>query len=137
MSIEQNKASVVHLHEALGKGDLSVLPEFFAPDFVQHSTPEVKGLEGMKQMMTMQRTAFPDWQEKIERMVGEGDLVAVSYTISGTFTGKYGDIAPTGKKFSLPYLILARFKGGKQVESWMYGDSLTWYQQLGIKPPSQ
>jgi predicted ester cyclase len=137
MSVAENKAAVRRLHEAMGKREWSVIPELFAPNYVNHNYPEFKGPAGVKQMFTMIAGAFSDYQEKIEHIVAEGDLVAVSYTISGTFTGKYGDIAPTGKKFSMPNLVLARFKDGKQVEAWMYGDSMAWYQQLGIKPPSQ
>lgn len=137
MSVEQNKTAVRRLHEAVVKRDWSVLPELFATTYVNHNYLEFKGPAGVKQMFTTLTNAFTDYSEKIEHMVAEGDLVAVSYTLSGTFTGKYGDIAPTGKKFSMPNLVLARFKDGKQVEAWMYGDSLAWYQQLGIPVPAQ
>ena len=86
--------------------------------------------------MTVMKTAFPDYHETIENMVAEGDMVAVFYTLKGTFTGKFGDTAPTGKKFSLPAVVLARFKNGKQVEAWPYMDSLSWYQQMGVPIPS-
>ena len=134
MSVESNKAAAYRLNEVMNKGNWSVLPELFAPEYVFHTTPEVKGPEGVEQSFTAMRTAFPDYQEKIEHMVAEGDLVAVFYTITGTFTGKYGDIAPTGKKFSLPAAVLARFKDGKQIEARPYMDSSSWYQQLGISP---
>jgi predicted ester cyclase len=135
MSTEQNKAAVNRLHEAVQKRTWSVLPELFAPNYIMHSTPEVKGPEGVKQMFAGMIGALPDYNETIERMVAEGDLVAVSYTMAGTFKERYGDIAPTGKKFSMPGAIIARFKNGKQVDSWPYGDSLAWYRQLGISPP--
>ena len=137
MSTEKNKASVRRLNEAMNKGNLAILPELFAPNYVLHTTPEVKGLEALKQSFTNLRTAFPDYHEKIEYMVAEGDLVAVFYTLTGTFKGKSGDIAPTGKKMSLPAVVLARFKDGKQVEAWQYADSLVWYRQLGIPIPTQ
>lgn len=113
-----------------------MLPELFAPDHVTHGTQNLQGPEGVKQMMTVFVTAFPDYQENIENIIAEGDMVAVSYTLTGTFTGKYGDIPPTGKKLSLPYFVLARFKDGKQVESWMYGDELGFFQQMGIPIPA-
>jgi predicted ester cyclase len=137
MSVEQNKASVRHLNEAVNKGNFSILSEFFAPDYVFHTTPEIKGPEGIKQSFTTGRIAFPDYHEKIEHLVAEGDLVAVFYTLTGTFTGKYGDVAPTGKKFSIPVVVLTRFKGDKQVEAWQYADSLAWSRQLGIPVPAR
>ena len=136
MSTEQNKAAVRRLNEAVNKGNFDIAPELFAADFIFHTTPEAKGPEGFKQTMTVMKTAFPDYHETIENMVAEGDMVAVFYTLKGTFTGKFGDTAPTGKKFSLPAVVLARFKNGKQVEAWPYMDSLSWYQQMGVPIPS-
>jgi predicted ester cyclase len=137
MSTEKNKANVRRLNEAVNKGNLSILPELFAPNYVLHTTPEYKGPEGVKQFITAMRTAFPDYRETINNMVAEGDMVAVFYTLQGTFKGEYGGIAPTGKKFTLPYAILSRFENGRQVEAWQYGDSLAYYRQLGIPIPPQ
>jgi len=137
MSTEENKAAVRRLNEAINKEDWSVLPEHFAPNYVSHgfAAEDVKGLEGIKQSFTGMRTAFPDYQEKIEYMVAEGDLVAVFYTIRGTFKGELAGSAPTGKKFEAPIAVLARFENGKQVEAWLYMNTLALYQQLGISPP--
>ena len=137
MSVEGNKASVRRLNAAINKGDFSNLSEFFTPNYVFHTTPEVKGPEGVKQMFTMVKTAFPDYHETIKYIIAEGDLVAAFDTLGGTFKGKYGDIAPTGKQFSLPNVVLSRFEGGKQVEAWPFADSLAFYRQLGISPPGQ
>lgn len=137
MSTEEvNKESVRRLNEAVNKGDFSYLSEFFAPNYVFHTTTEVKGPEGIKQEFANMRTAFPDYHEKIEHVVAEGDLVAVFYTLTGTFKGELAGIAPTGKKFSMPIAVLARFENGKQVEAWPYMDALTFYQQLGVSPPT-
>ncbi|HUT67998.1 MAG TPA: ester cyclase [Dehalococcoidales bacterium] len=135
MSTAQNKASVRRLNAAMNKGDFSILPELFAPNYVFHTTPEVKGPEALKQSFTALRNAFPDYKEKIEHMVAEGEMVAVFYTLQGTFKGKYGDMAPTGKKMTITNAVLARFKGDKQVEAWQYIDSLEWYRQLGMPIP--
>ena len=137
MSVEQNKVAVRRLHEVVAKRNWSTFSELFAPAFVYHSNPEVKGPEGVKQMFTALTVAFPDYNETIERMAAEGDLVSVSYTLRGTFTGEYAGTPPTGKKLSLPGTVIARFKDGKQVEAWPYMDSLAWYRQLGIPFPQQ
>ncbi len=137
MSAEENKAAVRRLNEAVNKGDFSVLPELFAPDYVFHMTPEIKGLEALKEYFANQRNAFPDYREKIEYILAEGDLVAVFYTISGTFKGEMAGMAPTGKSYSQPICVLARFRDGKQVEAWGYMDTLAIYRQLGIPIPAE
>jgi predicted ester cyclase len=136
MSTEKNKASVRRFtEEVANKGNLSIIPEFFAPSYVAHATPEFKGPEGLKQYITMMRTAFPDIHQTIEHIIAEGDMVAVYYTMRGTFKGEMMGMAPTGKKLTLPNAVLSRFKDAKQVEAWMYYDSLAMFQQMGVSMP--
>ena len=138
MSTEKNKAIMRRIvEEAFNKGNLAVVDECTAAGYVLHTTPETKGPEGFKQMVTMLRTAFPDMHQTIEDMVAEGDKVAHSVTWRGTFKGEYMGIAPTGKKFTVALAGFTRFAGGKQVEGWIYADALTFYQQLGIPIPAQ
>jgi len=138
MSTEKNKTNVRRVsEEVLNKGNLSIIPELIAPNFVFHTTSEVKGPEGLKQSFTAMRTAFPDYHETIDHMVAEGDMVASFVTMQGTFKGEVAGIAPTGKKMTIKNVNLTRFKDGKQVETWSYSDSLTYYRQLGIPIPPQ
>jgi C-1 hydroxylase len=137
MSVEKNKAAVRRLNEAINKGNWTILPELIATNYVFHATPEVKGPEGFKQSFIAWRAAFPDYHEKLDHIIAEGDMVASFHTLQGTFKGEMAGITPTGKKVSIPVVILARFEGGKQVEAWPYMDSLTMYRQLGIPIPAQ
>ena len=137
MSIEENKAAVLRLSEVMAERDFSKFSGLFASNYIFHSAQEIKGPEGLQQMFTTLTTAFPDYKEKIEHIVAEGDLVAVFYTMTGTFKNAYGDIAPTGKEFSIPSAVLARFENGKQVEAWPYYDSSEWARQVGIPVPQE
>ena len=134
MSIEQNKAAIRRLNEAINSGDFSRLSELFDPEYVFHIQPEIRGGEALIRHFEAQRTAFPDYHEKIRHMVAEDDLVAVFYTISGTFMEKFRGLAQTGRSFSYPICVLARFKNGRQTDAWPYYDTLQAYQQLGVEP---
>src|SRR3989304_3370809 len=138
MSVEKNKATLRRVaEEVFNKGNLSVIPELIAPDYVFRSPLgiEIKGPEGFKQNVTMYRTAFPDIHATINDVVAEGDKVAVRYTMTGTFKGEMMGIAPTGKRLETTGAVFVRFAGGKEVEASSYTDMFAWYQQLGIKPP--
>ncbi|MBA7559051.1 MAG: DUF4440 domain-containing protein [Dehalococcoidia bacterium] len=136
MSVEENIANVRRLNdEVWNRGNLALVDELMAPDYVFHGENEIKGPEGIKQYIAAMRTAFPDLHMTIEGMVAEGDMVAARYTARGTFKGEFMGIAPTGKQMTLPNSAFARFKGGKQVEVWPYMDSLTFYKQMGVTPP--
>jgi steroid delta-isomerase-like uncharacterized protein len=137
MSTKKNKESVQRLHEVTNKRKWDAAPELFTADYVFHSQPEAKGPEGFKQTMSGMAAAFPDYRETIHNIIAEGDMVAVTYTLEGTFTGEMPGVKPTGKKFSLPAVVVCRFKDGKQVEAWPYYDSLSWYQQAGIPLPKE
>ena len=135
MSFEENKAAVLRLHEAIEKRDFTKFSELFTPDYVVHTGQVKNDLDATKQMFLTLTAAFPDYSEKIEHMIAEGDMVAVFYILSGTFKNAFGNTAPTGKKFSVPAAVLAHFKDGKQVEAWQYIDNDEWNRQLGVVSP--
>jgi predicted ester cyclase len=102
MSVAQNKASIRRSTDELwNKGNLAVIPELVAPDYIFHTVMEIKGPEGYGQYVTMVRTAFPDWNETTDYMAAEADMVAAFYTIKGTFKNGFMGMTPTGKKFTI------------------------------------
>ncbi|MDD1753958.1 MAG: ester cyclase [Methanotrichaceae archaeon] len=82
----------------------------------------------------MLRNAFPDLHMRIEDIVAEGDMVAVRYTMQGTFKGKLRNMAPTGNQFKMSSALFMRYKDGKAVETRELYDQLTLFQQLGVNP---
>ena len=135
MSVEKNKESVRRLYEAINKADFSHLEEFFAPDYVNRTMPNVKGVEGVRQLFAGWLDAFPDARTVVDHIIGEGDFVMVTTTMTGTFKGKYGGFEPNGRKLTRTAAVLVRLRDGKQVEAWNYGDSLSFYRQLGLPVP--
>jgi len=139
MPTEQNKAALVRLYEeAINKGNLAVLSEIIAPEYVYHGVGgiELKGPEGFRQYIAMLRTAFPDLKFTLVNVVAEGDYVAHRFTLTGTHKGDLRGIAPTGKRVTATGNVLSRFSGGKEAEAWMEYDTLALYQQLGMMPIS-
>jgi len=138
MSTEQNKAAERRIIEGLNKGDLAIVNELFAADYVYHgpaSLGEARGPEGFKQLVKMIYSGFPDFHMAIEDMVGEGEKVVTRATYSGTHKGEFVGIAPTGKQVSFTGALIARFVDGKEVEAWEELDMLSFMQQLGAIPP--
>ena len=138
MSVEENKAVLRRVAEEIfNKGDLAVVDEVIASNYVYHGSggQEYKGPEGFKQIVTMFRTAFPDLRVTLEDMVAEGDKVAHRLTIRGTHKGELMGIAPTGKQVTISVVTISRFAGGKEVESWSNSDQLGMMQQMGVAPP--
>ena len=82
MSLEENKAIVRRTIEAINKQNLSLCDDLAAPDFVDH-TRQVRGLEVLKQFVTMIYKSFSNFHVTIEDMISEEDKVWIRV--------KYGD----------------------------------------------
>ncbi len=138
MSVEENKAIELRFfEEVVNKGELAVIDELFAANFVDHSA--VPGIaadrEGAKQFFAMAHSAFPDFHSTLEDMFAEGDKVVQRFTARGTHKGEWMGIAPTGKQMTCPGIAIHRITGGKIVEGWTTMDMLCVMVQLGVVPP--
>lgn len=130
MSLEENKAIVRRWIESYNKHNLDSFDEFIAPDYIDHI--HHGGPEGVKQVFNMAFKAFPDWHETIEDIIAEGDKVWVSTTYTGTFTGEYLGLAPTGKKVTTAAFDIYRIANGKLVEGRNFTNDLALLKPLGV-----
>jgi steroid delta-isomerase-like uncharacterized protein len=133
-----NKESLrKQIEEVWNKGNLEIIPEVISTDFsmMDLSGVELKGPEGFSQMVTFWRSMFPDLRFTIVDMVAEGDKVAAHVTYTGTFTGPFGDIEPTGKQVNMMEATFYVFKDGKVIGQTIFLDFLSFYQQSGIPIP--
>ena len=138
MSVEENKAIERRFfEEVVNKGNLAVLDELLAPNFVDRSgLPGIApDREGYKQFFAMAHSAFPDFHSTLEDMFAEGDKVVQRFTARGTHKGEWMGIAPTGKQMTVSGIAIHRITGGKIVEGWTSMDMLGALQQLGVVPP--
>jgi steroid delta-isomerase-like uncharacterized protein len=135
---EENKAISRRADEELfNLGNLSVADELFAVDYVYHdptSGEDWCGPEGVKQFVSMFRTAFPDLRYTIEDQIAEGDKVVIRYTASGTHQGLLMGLAPKGKRVEITDISIMRIESGKIKEIRENYDALGLMQQLGAVP---
>jgi predicted ester cyclase len=134
MSTEENKNIVRRfITEILEKGNVSLVDQFCAPDYVNRMTGQ--GVESLKQVGGLVKAAIPDYHISIENLVAEGDQVVARFTISGTYTGSVMGSKPTNKPINVRGLTYYRLSNGKIVED----DPITnqdMMQLLGIKLPN-
>ena len=64
-------------------------------------------------------------------MVAEGDKVFVRATMTGTHTGDFFGMAPTGRSMSVAFADFVRFEQGRVAEHWGVTDTATMMEQLG------
>jgi steroid delta-isomerase-like uncharacterized protein len=126
-----------YFEEAWNQGNLAVLDELVAPDYVNHD-PFVPGLppgpEGLKPIFAGLRAAFADLHYTIDDQLADGDKVATRWTMRGTHTGELMGIPATGKAVTVSGIQIERIVDGKIVEHWRKSDDLGLMQQLGVIP---
>ena len=118
------------------KGDENLIDKCYAPNCVWHGPggQEVKGHDGMKQLMTVLGSAFPDKRYRVDDLIAEGDKVVARWTLQATHIGDYMGIPATNKQISFTGIYIIRFENGKQIEWWLEADFLSLMQQLGVIP---
>ena len=144
MSTEQNKAIVRRwFDEVVSQGNIELVDEICmqcVPSFVVIqgvADPPPQGLEGVKGLIGVLRTAFPDLKFTIEGQIAEGDQVATRLTVRGTHLGEFMGIPATGKQMAVSGVSIWRLADGKLVNEWVNWDSLAMMQQLGVVPVSK
>ncbi len=135
---EQNKAVVRgFIDEVWNQGNLDAIGNYIADSHIDHDPARAgapSGPAGMRTFVEMYRAAFPDTRIELGEMIAEGDLVAGSWTASGTHQGELMGIPPTGKSIRLTGIGIDRVRDGKIVESWANWDALGMLGQLGVTP---
>jgi steroid delta-isomerase-like uncharacterized protein len=137
LASEQNKKIVRRVFEEPWTGNLAVVDEFVARDYIGRdpANPEpVRGPEGVKEFISTYRAAFPDAQITVEQQLAEGDLVATRWRGRGTHEGELMGIEPTGKQVTVSGLTISRLEAGKIVEEFQNWDTFGMMQQLGAIP---
>src|SRR5215212_1831072 len=139
MSEEENKALTRRSWEIVTKGSLDTLEdalqEVYADDIVMHEPDEdVHSIEGLKQFVSMIRSALPDLHITLEDDIAEGDKVVSRWRAQGTHQGELMDIAATGNEVAITGITIHRVEEGKIVEEWENWDALGLMQQIGAVP---
>jgi steroid delta-isomerase-like uncharacterized protein len=137
MSAENKGIARRFLEEAFNSGNLDVVDELVAPEFVNHDAalPEpATGIEATKASIKGYRDAFPDLRLTIEQQLAEGEYVTTRWSARGTHQGDLLGMAATGKQATVTGITIDRIVDGRFVESWTNWDTLGLMQQLGAVP---
>ncbi len=135
---EANKAVSKRIYEEVwSQGNIAVIDELVADNYVNHGTPpEIpNNREGFKMFAGMYSNAFPDMAMTIDDVIAEGEKVVVRWTAVGRHKGELMGIPATDKDVTVTGISIDRFAGGKIVESWGEFDLAGMLMQMGVVPP--
>jgi len=117
--------------------DVDGFCEHLADGFVEHET--APGLEptkeGVRQFFQMYMAAFADLRFEVEDVLPSGDKVVARFRATGTQTGEFMGMPPTGRSVDVGGIDIIRFgEDGLAHEHWGLFDAMAMMQQLGAIP---
>jgi len=124
MSDTQNKNIVrKFVEEIFNARKTELAKDFVTPDIVYHGMgEEVSGLENFKQWVAEDLSAFPDMKITILDEFGEGDKIAIRWSLKATHEKDFADFPATHKKFEAQGADIIHFKGDKIKDAWTVSD---------------
>jgi steroid delta-isomerase-like uncharacterized protein len=121
--------------EVWNKGQLQTAFELLAPGVVIRSFGrDMSGFEGVAQMTSMLRGAFPDLKLDVKEQIAEGDMVVARWVATGHNHGPIFGFAPTGRAVTLEGHTIDRVVDGRIVSTHTSVDIMELLLQLGVEP---
>ena len=123
--------------EIFNEGNLDLIEELFADDYVEHAAPPPfpTTRQAVRMFVSALRAAFPDIHLEVLRQWQDADMHIGWIRSSGTMTGDFMDMPASNKSATWDEVHIARFADGKIAEHWAVIDQLGMLTQLGFIPP--
>ncbi len=129
----RNKEIVALVGDAVFNAhDFSPIDRHMKADYIQHNPLVPQGRDGFREFFAMTFAAVPDWAYEPSMLSGEGDLVWAYGTYTGTQTGEWLGIPPSGKAFAIAAVDIFRLEDGQLAEHWDVMDIYGLFKQLGV-----
>jgi steroid delta-isomerase-like uncharacterized protein len=100
---------------ALNNRDMATLMSLYAVDGIVDSPlgGHAKGPEAIRKVYDAWLASFPDAQFDVEPAIIDGERVAQATMVNGTDMGGFMGLPPTGKRFTMPMVVLFVIHDGK------------------------
>ncbi|KAM3092629.1 ester cyclase [Phormidesmis sp. 146-35] len=92
--------------------------EFIVPKLAGMTSNVVQGRENFKKRVTAFRNSFPDVVYSIDSFVSNGEIVATSFTFSGTHTNEFAGFPATNRRVNVTGIHFAQLRDGKIIKTW-------------------
>lgn len=133
-----NKALVQrYFDQVWNDGDVSAADELLDAAYLSYTNEDsfANGRDGLIGTIGLLHSAMPDLRVEVLNLIAEGDLVAARLVVTGTHTGNFMSIPPSGSAVRFAITSVLTISGGKIVEERQTLDFLSLVSGLGILPP--
>jgi flavin reductase (DIM6/NTAB) family NADH-FMN oxidoreductase RutF/predicted ester cyclase len=120
--------------DAWDLGDFGAIRRLVTPDYARtsSSTGKVSSFDEFVDGVLEVRAAFPDLVTRVDRILLDGDHLAVLWTSEGTFTHPLGTVPPTGRRVVTHGCNSSTLSGGLIASEVVTWDSNELLRNLGL-----
>ena len=137
MTLDESKKLLADMYDALNAQDLEAQHKYWHDDMVWHGHPgfgDIHGIENFKyKVLKPFYEAFPDYHVKNDIVVAEGEWISATGFLTGTHSGIYLGVEPTGKSIKMQFSDFWTIKDGKFLDNYVMVDNHGVFEQMGLK----
>jgi steroid delta-isomerase-like uncharacterized protein len=125
------------IDDVINHGRYEVCDEIVAEDFLELDPlpGQREGREGLKEIIAMLRSAFPDIHWVTHETISSGEKVVTRFTWTGTHRGDFLGIPATGRPVTVKGIVIDRVVNSRMTDSRILMDTFGMMTQLGVIPP--
>jgi predicted ester cyclase len=118
----ENIARTIY-EKLIDAGDISIIDDVLDPGLVYRAGSKVvQGSHHIADLVRAQRAAFEQFRLSVDRLLAQGDQVAVAWTISGVQHADFLGFAATGRRVEFSGITIHHFVDGRSVEALSYSN---------------
>ena len=136
--MDKNKNLILRYYADLwNQWDDAAVDEIIAPciEFRGSLGVTVSGREGFRGYVAAVRAVFPDFHNRVDAMIAEGDRVVAHLTYSGTHQGELYGTSTTQNRVEYQGIASFKIAGGQITSGLVYGDTMGLMRQIGAAVP--
>jgi steroid delta-isomerase-like uncharacterized protein len=132
--MNSDKKVVALWYEAFNKNDPAILNRILSNRWVDipAAPGQADGPEGVKPLLTMLTTTFPDLNLTIKDMLQDGNKIVVRAEMAGTQREAFMGSPSKNRKMNIQVVDIHELKDGKIIRTWHTEDWMSGLRQLGV-----
>ena len=141
MSKQDNLTLAKKIYKFFDEGKVEELVNLFSENSIATHIPTnvvFKGRDGFRQATKIWKNAFSNSRCEIKNQIVTDEYIVTEFngvgTNDGTLETSMGNIGPTGKRVSIPFVEILKIRNGKIENSKLYFDTATMMHQLEVIP---
>jgi steroid delta-isomerase-like uncharacterized protein len=134
MSIEEDKLLICgFIEQVINKRNLDAAGDYVAEDVVEQAPFPGQGpnLAGLKDVLRVLFTAFPDMHWTIEEQIAEAGKVLTRFVWTGTHKGEFFGVPASGHEVLVWGMVIDRLAEGRIKDTRILMDTFSLMQKIG------